>query len=326
VWGLLLSFQVEELPAMDSYLDEIETPRGVGGQTLASTSRHGSLFGRGRGLLSSANVSNSSVGMTSPPITVFAPPAVKVKKFFGDVEIDRDYDVEQFIEQVTLALDYQSNPARFVFNHLAGEARRELKTCGDGTEGPDAIFKILRAAFGEQRTLSELLQSFAHRSQTTKETVRHYANDLSQQFQKLCSKQVERKLEPFTEGMLIDKFLEGLRDRTLVMELRQQLKQGQKTFLELRSFAVEWEMVHLQHKAPEKGSRVCTNEVSATSHVEDKVEKLVKELAVLKAKMESLGRDETGQKDEGRGDRGRQMRCYRCHKFGHIAKHCPGNY
>ena len=149
----------------------------------------------------------------------------KLKVFRGE-GADRE-EVEEFIEGVKLQVEGKSwtgeEEGRFVLSHLEGEAKREVKMCGRQWSTADDLFKILRAAFGEDRTIPALFSAFAERKQGSREGIRTYFNDMYDRFQKVLKRQEEMGRTKTSEEVLIDYLLEGLRDRTLTVELKRRM-------------------------------------------------------------------------------------------------------
>ncbi|KAL8623218.1 hypothetical protein ACOMHN_041910 [Nucella lapillus] len=138
-------------------------------------------WGRGRRILGTDSRDSHRPGSDMPRVTVVMPKVKKVRKFHGNQD-DKGYGVEEFIDKVCLASADKGNLVQFVLEHLEGTAKREVRTCGLPASSTKEIFSILREAFGDKRTLSEVSRSFMERVQDPYEGVREYASDIFDQF------------------------------------------------------------------------------------------------------------------------------------------------
>lgn len=195
-------------------------------------------FGRGR------MFGRLPAGSGSPGhVSVVVPQKRKIKKFSG--ETDRDYGLTEFIEEVEAAiptLPPQEDPATFVFSHLEGRAKREVKTCGVSYQSVDDILAILKEAFGDKRPVSVVLRAFSERVQGKDENVREYASELFEKFRSLKDRQKELGQSVSEEALLCDHFVEGLKDKRLVWEMKRE--KSKVSFSVLRKTALEWEEIH----------------------------------------------------------------------------------
>ena len=277
----------------------------------------------------------------------FSVPAYREKKLkvFRGEGADRE-EVEEFIEGVKLHIEGRNwtpeEEGRFVLSHLEGEARREVRTCGVQWRTAGDLFRILRAAFGEDRTIPALFSAFAERRQGVREGIRTYFNDVYDRFQKVVKKQEEMGRTKTSEEVLVDYLLDGLRDRNLAVELKRQLSGRNLLFSQLREIAIDWETM----QQPSRRTAKSACEVGAVQVEEEgkRVAELEKEVRKLKLQLEgkslantsssgpahSTQQASTGPRNvrTGPGSRfqfaadGKPI-CARCGKAGHVQRFCP---
>lgn len=107
--------------------------------------------------------------------------------------------------------------------------------------GPSDLFAYLRNAFGERRSVTQLLQSFYNRKQADGEDLRDYSHALSQ----ILSSVVKQSTNAISDEntVLRDQFIEGLKNATLRRELRKMVREKpHSSLLEVRDEALLWEM------------------------------------------------------------------------------------
>lgn len=280
-------------------------------------------------------------------ITVIVPRERKIRKFFGEETIDGDYKLEDFIEEVKTRQSVSpGEEVQFVLDHLGGEAKKEVRSCGKGWKTAEDLCKILRDAFGEQRSLPTLLADFIDRRQGGREAVRSYSNDLFTRFSILRAKQKEVGRVEMAEEVLVDQFVDGLHDRGLVLELKRQMAQGHGSFPELRSVAVEWERSQRPHRRLRDGAGVNTVVEDHTEYLikmEEKQKELLQLNAQMQKELETMKKKQMRMEAALRTERDRppdqlQMHkwrkpeftkegepiCFTCRKPGHMKRNCPG--
>lgn len=280
----------------------------------------------------------------------FSSPAYKERKlrsFWGE----GGDSIEDFIEEAKLLIEGRNwspqEEGRFVMSHLEGEARREIKACGKGWDTAEDLFKILRSAFGESRSIPALFSAFAERKQSGKEGVRSYCTDLYERFSRLVKRQVELGRTITSEEVLIDYFIEGLVDRTLVMEIRRHIATRNLTFAELREIAMDWEVI--QRPGSKKAFKPpCDVEAIEIVNNDQRVAELEAELKKLRRLVsekfngDTPSEGQSGTRDPNRGHSGAPNQgtvgfnhtkfkftsdgrpiCAHCLAPGHVQRFCP---
>ena len=104
----------------------------------------------------------------------------------------------------------------FVFQHLSGPARNEVKF--RGKQSVEEIFLTLRDAFGEKRSSVQLQRAFFERKQKTNESLRDFSHGLLDLFER--AKRRSPHLMSNKEHLLNDQFAEGVSDIILRKHLK----------------------------------------------------------------------------------------------------------
>ena len=102
----------------------------------------------------------------------------KLKSFDGTTG-----DVGDWVLEVERAIRIQGLTGRtavdLIETHLEGAAKEEVKYADkDKKKDPASVFKILREAFGEKLSTTQLLDAFYARRQREKETLREFSHGL----------------------------------------------------------------------------------------------------------------------------------------------------
>ncbi|XP_070174561.1 uncharacterized protein [Littorina saxatilis] len=271
----------------------------------------------------------SPASSTSPNLTVIVPTPRKVRRFSGE---DSAYTVDEFISSVSRAIPREEDSVQFVLEHLEGAARREVRSCGQNIESLIVLFSVLRAAFGDDRTLPEITRSFASRVQGPQEGIREYSCALSDLFSDLQKKEKSAGRPVSSQEVLNDQFIEGLQDKNLVWELRCLRRDRQLDYAKLRVRALEWESLHKG-----KGRPRVSSHMAATDSADSEFQSLKAEIHRLKkmleeqAKSSRIGGGDVDERSRGRGqtkfrwtDSGQPI-CFKCKQPGHMQGSCPKN-
>ncbi|KAG7460544.1 hypothetical protein JOB18_018344 [Solea senegalensis] len=200
---------------------------------------------------------------------IYVPRERQIQAFSGEGGTD-GRSVEEFIEEVERVLRSREHTTEgqcdYILSLLRGPALEEVRLCmGGQSVGPSDLYSFLRNAFGEKRSITQLLQTFYNRKQAEGEDLRDYSHALSQ----ILSSAVKQSANviPNEKFVLRDQFIEGLRDSALRRELRKMVRdQPDCSLLDVRREALLWEMEESRPHRPRvvKSSQV-KSEVSEFS-------------------------------------------------------------
>lgn len=184
------------------------------------------------------------VASSSTPVAerlVFVPRDRKCPIFRGRTGIGLSEWIEE-VQACTRARHLtQTDQAFFLFDHLEGEAREEIKyRSGAEREDPDRIIAILQELYGCSESYVALQEAFFSRRQQEGETLQEFSLSLMGLMERV--KQRAPINMPNAEALLRDQFVEHVCDSSLRRELKQLVRrQPIYTLLEVRSEAIWWE-------------------------------------------------------------------------------------
>lgn len=196
-----------------------------------------------------AGTSASSATSTAPstsnvPVSerlVFIPRDGKCPIFRGRTGIG----LLEWIEEVQACMRARrlslSDRAFFLFDHLEGEAKEEIKhrSCAD-REDPDKILAILQKLFGCTKSYVALQEAFFSRKQQEGESLQEFSLALMALVEKVRQRAPTGMLN--AEALLRDQFIEHVLEGSLRLELMQFVcKQPDCTLLDVRAEAIQWE-------------------------------------------------------------------------------------
>lgn len=189
--------------------------------------------------------STSAVSAGAPPAVserlVVMPRDRKCPVFSGKGGVG----IAEWVEEVQACIRVRHlsafDKALFIFDHLAGEAREEIKFRSSAERGdPERILAILEELYGCAQPHVILLQAFFSRHQHEGETLHEFSLALL-----ALMAQVKQRAPdgmPNADVLLRDQFTEHVLDPSLRRELKQFVRrQPTATLLELRSEAMRWE-------------------------------------------------------------------------------------
>lgn len=180
----------------------------------------------------------------SVPVTerlVFVPRDKKCPMFRGRTGIELNEWIEEAQACMRARHLSSTDQAFFLYDHLEGEAREELKyrPYADRAD-PDKIIAVLKEVYGCSESYVALQEAFFSRRQQEGETLQEFSLALMS----LMSKVKERAPSDMTntETLLRDQFAEHVLDGALRRELKQMVRrQPTATLLDVRGEAIRWE-------------------------------------------------------------------------------------
>lgn len=275
--------------------------------------------------------------------TVYLPRERKCPKFSGS-PVAGTLTVDEWVEEVESCLRArhmsESDKAMFVYDHLEGTARTEIKFRDQRVkEDAKQILTVLQEVYGCSKSYVSLQQKFFDRKQKEGESLQDFSHalmTLMEQVQ-LCNSQAM----PNSQSLLRDQFCENVRDHMLRRELKRMVRQqGGLSLLDVRKEAIRWveEGQPNREKYVRPLPQTCEAQATATSEAVG-VDK--SELAELKsmflkqqAQLDVITQALKPNVGVGRGRsffRGSRFQrtpdgrpiCIKCTQPGHIARYCP---
>ena len=228
--------------------------------------------------------------------------------------------------------------AFFLFDHLEGEAREEIKyRPSEVRSDPDRIIEVLQELYGCAESYVALQEAFFSRRQHEGETLLEFSLALM-----ALMASVKRRAPggmPNSEVLLRDQFVEHVLDGTLRRELKQFVRrQPTATLLEARSEAIRWEREGLpggvrgrSHSVPAVFGAQCAVQGSSQISVGPPQSSELREIReMLKLQQEQLNQLTQrisclqGPQQPSRTAFRGPIICLRCQQPGHIARECDG--
>lgn len=232
-----------------------------------------------------------------------------------------------------------ADQAFFIFDHLGGEAKEEIKFRSSAERGdPARVLAILKELYGCAQSYVTLQQAFFSRRQLEGETLQEFSlalMALMAQVRQCAPDGVHN-----ADVLLRDQFTEHVLDSSLRRELKQFVRrQPTATLLELRAEAIRWEREGLPGGARGRSSSLPSayglqygvrGRVQATPEVTSQGPGFSELMELLKRQQEQL--DQLTQtvaslqapRTQGRTLRSGPLICRRCQQPGHFASECDG--
>lgn len=320
--------EIQELRALVAQLkadNERLRQEQAGPSTIQSTS-------------SAPPIAPSTSGVPAPERLIFVPRDRKCPVFRGRVGIGLNEWIEEV--QACMRARHLSRPdqAFFLFDHLEGEARDEIKYRSSAErEDPESILAILRELYGCTESYVALQEAFFSRKQEEGETLQEFSLALMGLMEKVKQRAPAGLLN--SEALLRDQFVEQVLNSSLRRELKQLVRrQPNSTLLDVRAEAIQWEREGLpggargrSHSVPlmlgvqygvHGGPQVPVSSSSVSEMCEMK-EMLKRQQEQLNQLTESIARLQNPQQYT-RPPRSGPIVCLRCNQPGHIARNCDG--
>lgn len=269
---------------------------------------------------------------------VFVPRDRNCPKFNGRSGIM----IEEWVEEAQTCMRLRhlstSDQAFFLFDHLEGEARDEIRyRPRDEREDPNKIFQALRELYGCTSSYVALQESFFSRKQQDGETLLEFSLVLLNLLEKV--KRQSPHGMPNADILLRDQFVEHVRDGALRRELKQFVRrQPTARLLDVRSEAMRWEregmpggtrgrsqsvpsaygiQYGVQGYQPPGGSNLASSELRELREMLKKQQQQLNQLTQNVAQIQNL-------QPRLQLSRSNQVICRRCQQPGHFARECDG--
>lgn len=276
------------------------------------------------------------------PVTerlVYVPRDRKCPMFRGRTGLS----ITEWVEEVQVCMRARhlsrADKALFIYDHLEGEAREEIKYRSRGErEDPDAILTILQELYGCSKSYISLQEDFFSRKQQDGETLQEFSHALMCLMDRVVTKAPNGF--PNSHVLLRDQFVEHVCDCSLRRELKQFVRrQPNATLLEVRGEAIRWEQEGMpgsargrSHSVPSAAGfqfAVVGGPQSVSGNFDSRSE-LAELKEMLKQQQEQLNQLsgclialQNAPRPSFRHGK-QSVICRRCQKPGHFARECDG--
>ena len=284
--------------------------------------------------------SNANANASAPERLVFVPSVRKCPYFRGRSGVSINEWIEEALTCMRARCLSAKDQAFFLFDHLEGEAREEIKyRPAVEREDPNKIIDILRDLYGCSQSYVALQEAFFCRKQQDGETLQEFSLALMGLMEKVKQRAPATMLN--AEVLLRDQFTEHVLDNSLRRELKQLVRRSPtSTLLEIREEAIRWE-----REGMPGGARGRSNSVPAAygtqyavhsgtrpvhrdspqssefTEVMDLLKKQQEQLNQLTQTVASL----RGTQPPSRPPRTGPVTCWRCQQPGHLARDCEAS-
>ena len=287
--------------------------------------------------------STSSAVPAAPPTAVaerliFVPRDRRCTIFRGRTGVGLSEWVEEVQASMRARHLSQSDQAFFLFDHLEGEAKEEIKyRSAAEREDPVRILAILDELYGCSESYVAVQQAFFSRGQQEGETLQEFSLALLSLMEKV--KRSAPADMPPAGALLRDQFVEHILNSSLRRELKQLVRrQPGCTLLEVRAEAIRWEREGLpggvrgrSQSVPsvygvQYGVRgapqaiVPSTSVSEMSEMREMLKRQQEQLDQLVGSIAQL----QNANQYRRPPRPGPLICRRCNQPGHFANECDG--
>ncbi|KAM7376711.1 hypothetical protein PAMP_006422 [Pampus punctatissimus] len=319
--------------------DEIQELRELIAQLKADNER---LRQGQAGVLPSTSSTPSVAPSTSGPSVaerlIFVPRDRKCPIFRGRTGIGWSEWVGEVQASMRARRLSQSDQAFFLFDHLEGEAKDEIKyRSAAEREDPTKILAILEELYGCSESYVSLQQAFFSRRQQEGETLQEFSLALLGLMEKV--KQCAPADMPNAEVLLRDQFVEHVLNSLLRRELKQLVRrQPDCTLLDVRAEAIRWEREGLpggvrgrSHSVPSvygvqygvHGGPQATVPSASVPEMTEMREMLKRQQEQLNQLMGSIAQLQDSHHYRRPSQPGPVI-CRRCNQSGHFARECDG--
>ncbi|XP_023201868.1 uncharacterized protein LOC111610943 [Xiphophorus maculatus] len=249
--------------------------------------------------------------------------------------------VSEWVEEVQACIRARNlsaaDQAFFLYDHLEGEARDEIKYRSSQERGdPAKIISILEELYGCNESHVALQEAFFSRKQLEGETLQEFSLALMSLMEKVKA-QAPRDM-PNTEVLLRDQFIEYVLDGALSRALKQYVRlKPAATLLDVRGEAMRWELEGLPASMRGRSNSLplassfqfavrggAPSIVGPTQREVNELKELLKQQQEqLNQLTQSISLLQTAQ-GRSRSPRRGPIICRRCQQPGHIARECGG--
>lgn len=245
--------------------------------------------------------------------------------------------VEEWIEEVRTSMRVRhvgpTDRAAFIFDHLEGEARDEIKYRSSAErEDPETVFTILRELYGCQQSYVTLQEDFFSRRQLDGESLQEFSHSLFCLMDKVKSNSPHAMAN--ADILLRDQFIQNVSNSDLRRELKRYARDNPRcTLLEVRAEAITWEREGgVENKSSGNPSFCAVQSASGSpSLIDSSSSSVASQLATLTAivqkQQEQLDQITQSlavmqQSPVARPFSASSVICHKCQQPGHIARYC----
>ncbi|XP_036066951.1 uncharacterized protein LOC112140891 [Oryzias melastigma] len=289
----------------------------------------------------SSDVTSDSPPTASGPVTerlIFIPRDRRCPTFSGMSNLSLDEWLEE-VQACSRARHLSgSEQAFFMFDHLEGEARAEIKFRPNAEKSdPAKITSVLRELYGCSQSYVLLQEAFFSRKQQDGESLLEFSLALMSLMERVKRQSPCRMTN--AESLLRDQFTEHVWDSLLRRELKKWVRgHPDSTLLDVRREAMRWEQEGLQGGTRGRSSSVPlingtqygvqggsqqithTRPMSEIGELKELIRSQQEQLNELTRNVGLLQKSH----QQNREPRNRQIVCRHCGQTGHFARECDG--